>query len=268
MNEQKVKSKKRLIITLIIIIIALLTLGGYLIYDKMTRENNKIINETKDEEKAIGKIDPTKDWTYDANYFNTTTTQSYETSYGETYSVSDIVVPYININSTDVAKINKKIKKTYDELINRFEQGLEDNSTYGTSSYKTYINGDILSVVITKTYGGTDIPLLPYDTYNINLKTLKSISYEEAYTNVSFTKETVNEKVKEAITIYMNMYESDMWNSENTLSTYLDKTINNYHSSLDDNSIQFFIDEFKTLNVIVHIELPEEKGQYDKLIIE
>ena len=51
-------------------------------------------------------------------------------------------------------------------------------------SYKYYINGDIISIVLTYGHGATDVVRPDYYIYNFNLKTGKLVSYNDVYSFV------------------------------------------------------------------------------------
>jgi hypothetical protein len=67
-------------------------------------------------------------------------------------SVKDIVVPEITIDSKDVERINKEIKALYNRLEKEIKEKYDEyvDDSYYETNYKTYINGDVLSVVIKK----------------------------------------------------------------------------------------------------------------------
>ena len=132
---------------------------------------------------------------------------------------------------------------------------------YNIASYKTYIKDNLLSILIMVESGGTDVEQYKYYTYNFNLDTLKEYSYEEAYKLAGFNSSNIDAMVEEAIkkSERITQFEED-------ITTYIEKSINNYINSVEDKSIKYFIDENNELNVIVKIELPIGRGEFDTII--
>lgn len=230
-----------------------------------TDENssNKIASNESTEKQSI-KIDDSKDLVYDANYSykNFSNESYYSQNMNKTYSLKDINVPYINIKSEEVSNANKEIKALFEDLAKFFEQEYNDTKTwYNIASYKTYIKGNLLSVVITVEAGGTDVEQYKYYTYNFNLDTLKPYSYEEAYKLAGFNSNNIDTKVEDAIKECDRIAEF-----KEDITTYTEKSIKNYTNSVKDKSIKYFIDENNGLNVIVKIELPVGIGEFDTII--
>lgn len=120
--------------------------------------NNKV-EENVEENKEVGKIDKNKELIYSA--YN---------KYASEYSYS---IPKININSQDVILINNEIEG----LITETKTSVEDESGwYVNIGYESYINGDVLSLVIDK---NTGYDYTDYVVYNVNIKTGKKYSNEE-----------------------------------------------------------------------------------------
>lgn len=210
------------------------------------------------------KIDDNRDLIYDANYLykNFSDESYYSENMEREYSLKDINLPYININSEDANKANKEIEKLFEKLAEFFEQEYKDTKTwYNVASYKTYTKGNLLSILITVESGGTDVEQYKYYTYNFNLSTLKMYSYEEIYKLAGFTSNNIDEKVEEAIKKSERITEF-----KEDITTYIEKSIKNYTNSVKDQSIQYFIDENNELNVIVKIELPVGVREFDTII--
>ena len=60
-----------------------------------------------------------KPWVFDADYDIPSEVDSY-TSFNELYQVSDLIVPYINIDSPDARAANEELYGLYGELIDSF----------------------------------------------------------------------------------------------------------------------------------------------------
>jgi len=246
----------------IILIILVLGLSGYLVYDKLiSKDNNKNeTNNSSENETVTLKLDESMEYVYDAKYDANVTKDSY--SIGEkTYYVKDIVVPYININSEYARKSNEEIKKVFDNAIAKYSEGVENNSSYVDECvYKKNISNDFASVVLTYSVGRTDIPVQSYYTYNIDLKNGNKLSYKQVYEKLGFTSDNIDTKVGESIKKYMNDKYSDLINSDN-----IDKSIQNYEVSVSEGTIKYFVDNNK-LNIIVTINIPAGRENYDKVI--
>ena len=91
-------------------------------------------------------------------------------------SASDLVVPYINIDSNDAKKANKEIYELYENLIKKFNENLKDEIWFTLVEYKTYTNDNIISVVITTESSGTGPTIYDYYTYNFNLNNGKILN--------------------------------------------------------------------------------------------
>ncbi|HJJ03584.1 MAG: hypothetical protein V8R26_02895 [Clostridia bacterium] len=267
--EEKKTIKVSLGTVICIVIIFLLLISIIIMYysnknkNVLSENKNNISNENVIEKRSI-KNDDSKELVYDANYaYKDFSDESYYSENMEReYSLKDINLPYININSEDANKANKEIEKLFEKLAEFFEQEYKDTKTwYNVASYKTYTKGNLLSILITVESGGTDVEQYKYYTYNFNLSTLKMYSYEEIYKLAGFTSNNIDEKVEEAIKKSERITEF-----KEDITTYIEKSIKNYTNSVKDQSIQYFIDENNELNVIVKIELPVGVREFDTII--
>lgn len=279
MEEKKqIKISLGTAICIFIIVILIVALGGmWYYYNFINKEenSNKVVGNNISNnigENNISKIDESKQLVYDAEYtYGDLEGKTYiSKSMEKTYSLEDIVVPYININSDDAIKANKEIQQLFEECAEFFKQELEGEQTwYNIANYKTYSNDKILSILITVQSGGTDVENYEYYTYNFNLENLKMISYETAYNKAGFSSNNINSKVENAITNcekLLNLTDSDCPEGTNR-NTYINNSIKNYKDSIIDNSIKYFIDENGELNVIVKIEIPAGIGKFDTVIL-
>ena len=203
------------------------------------------------------KLDSSKDWVYDAQYKLPTNKESYYgyTSHTKLISSSDLIVPYVNIDSTDAKKVNEEIYSLYERLIEKFNENLKNEIMFTIVNYKFYINDDIVSILITTETAGTDISVYDYYTYNFNLKNGKLLKYNE------MTKfNDTNEKITNLIINKLGeMYSGD------DFDFYKDKSISNYKATINDNSIKYFIENGK-MNIIVTLEMPIGRGKFDTII--
>ncbi len=213
------------------------------------------------------KIDKNKELVYDAEYISNVKSESYETHFGETYYLKDIVVPYININSDYVSNVNNEIKGVFDEVITNYNEGVDTGLVYiDECNYKKYINNNALSVILTVGIGGTDIVNPDYYIYNIDVDEGTKLSYEDIYKLAGFNSSNINEKVNTAIT---NKMKEDLKNFEyydgENFDTYNDISLGNYKDSLDNNTIKYFLSDNK-LNIVVKLSTPAGTGSYNKII--
>lgn len=135
----------------------------------------KVETTSVTEEKKVGKIDESKEWVYSE------------------FKKEKIDIPHININSSDVEKINKDIDEQYKNARENYNTG------HVPVDYKSYLNGEILSLVII-THGENDC--IYYKVYNVNTNTGKPVSnLELLYSNDMLETEYL-EKIK-------SVYEAD-----------------------------------------------------------
>jgi len=227
-------------------------------------EINEIVDDNNNNETRVSKLESNKEWIYDANYNLPTNKESYygHSDHSQLIKASDLVVPYININSDDAKKANQEIYKLYEDLINKFNENLKDEIWFTLVEYKTYTNDNIISVVITTESAGTDVPMYNYYTYSFNLENGKLLSYNDAYKNVGLNEKDVTDKAINAVTNALR----EKYSNGDDFDTYNNKSINNYKVSISNNTIKFFIDRNKKLNIIVTLEIPAGRGKFNTII--
>lgn len=158
-------------------------------------------NGDKNEVLEIKKIDEGKEYVYDANYDLSTNKESYygDVTHSTLVSASDLIVPYINIDNNDANRVNNEIYNLYVELINEYNENLEEEIFYTLVKYESYINNNILSVVIYTESGGTSIPIYQYYTYNFDLVTGILLSYTEVLNKMNLNKTDLDDLVKDVL---------------------------------------------------------------------
>ena len=164
--------------------------------------NNKDNEENKAKEQSK-KMDENKPWVYDADYSNVkpvkTIGQSDDAYYNET-SKDCLKMPFININSEDAKTVNETIKNIFEEAYDEFgKDGEYGGKVKIDTSYEYYENGNIISVVIKKSYGivpgGSSLKMY---TFNFNTETLKTASLNEMAIVCGFESEAdVTNKVNQ-----------------------------------------------------------------------
>jgi len=174
-----------------------------------TNNNETIQNEQANSEleniKKINKIYEEKDIVY----------SSYS-KYSSEYSYS---IPYINIKSLDVEKINQEIENHYKPLI---EEELENEKEglsviMGNIKYNSYLNNNILSLVISNLYPNDCIY---YKVYNVDIYTGENISNSEIINQKNITE---NEFINKLNILYKDEF-------TNTYGSQ-DKYINNLRNA-------------------------------------
>ena len=178
-----------------------------------TQENNinnltnQVSNNNKDQNvpnttnpKTIKKLDESKDLLY----------SSYN-KYSSEYSYS---IPYINIDSADAKKINSEIQTYYKNLV---EQELKYEAQgysvhMDTIKYTSYINNNILSLVISNTYPNSCIY---YKVYNLDIYNGTTVSNADILNLKNITEAKLLDKLKE---LYKNKFVSLYGTRENYIN--------------------------------------------------
>ncbi len=114
-------------------------------------------------------------------------------------SSTDLVAPYINIDSEAANSINYEIKKLYNSLYDEFMSHDDGSSFHITGmSYKVFENKNIISIVIPHTFGvvpgGGDFYI---ETYNFNLDTGNEATKEDVAKAAGYTLDACNNKINE-----------------------------------------------------------------------
>lgn len=258
------KKNTLLYVIITILCVLVLLLGGYIVYDKLEKNDNELSDKKQDENKNVTKLDDTRDWIYDAEYEKNVTANSYTTVYNNTYYADDIKVPYINVNSTYAKRANNEISQVFDEAIKVYNDGLSNKTSYvDECNYKNYLNGNNLSVVLTYGVGSTDVVHPKYYTYNINLITGNELSYEEVYTLANISSTNIDSKIESAIT---SVLKERLKDTKNDLSTCINESIDNYKASVNNNTLKYFLSENNKLNVVVKLSIPAGTGEFDTII--
>lgn len=286
------KKNTGLIVLVVILCLLVGGLGGYIICDKVINKDNDIDNNVV---KDI-RINTEKDYVYDADY-------SYDNKYtefvrkngndkvinidryglsvsgriGKQY-LSDLKVPYLNINSDYAKASNEKIKKKYIEYAKRFDACAEIDQDKAVScsqilTYKTFKYNNILSVVIISSIQATSKWVLDYNIYNIDLTSGKEIKYSDMVSTLGYDNDTLLDKEKELLKNKMN----ELWGTDfdlNTLCFAEDKNCYNIankmlETSINDGSVLYFVNDNGNLNILVvpYADFVQD-GNINKYLIE
>ena len=88
-------------------------------------------------------------------------------------------IPEININSNKAEEINEEINRIYVEKIESIMKNSKDYTDYSIT-YKSYINGELLSLIIKETIReGKNTQSAKINTYNYNLNQNKTVSIND-----------------------------------------------------------------------------------------
>lgn len=245
-------------ILIIFLVILVLGLGGYILYDKVIKtekEENKTFNESnkiEEKKKLVDKIDPNRDWVYDAEYPYTNQKTDF-TMNGKDFHITNIKVPYINIKGEEITKINAQIRDIFIQATAVFEQTSKGEPVIiDHCDYSSTIHDNVLSINFLYAIGGADLPIPKYYTYNIDLKTGNILSYNEVREKFGFTS---GDKIEKAITTAVeNQFASSKFTEPS--AGYVTKSIQNYNDSISNNTLAYYIDPNKNLNIAVGIEIP------------
>lgn len=253
---KKISNKTKLI-TLLILLLAIVSFLFIMIIKKdINKESFMVI--------SISKINKDKDWVYDGDYDYTkyVSKTSYTTDFDKTYYIKDIIVPYINIDSVDAKNANANILNSAITLYNAGVANKVSFIDYYNYEYNNINN--VISLVIKYGTGGTDVVQNHYKTYNYSLNDGKNLSYKEVYTFLNYKSININKIVKKAITNKMKEELKDIGDVD--FNTYNNESYNNYIESVENNTISYFIDKNKKLNIIVNMSIPVGIGSFDKII--
>ena len=229
--------------------------------DTSSSTSSPIQQEPSNSTSSNLKLEQDRDWVYDANYSLPTDVDSYYgyASHTQLVQASDFIVPYLNLNSDYAKQVNTQIYELYEHLINNFNQYAQASISFNTVDYQWTIQDHYLSLLITITTNGTDVPVNQYYTYNINTQDGTQFSFNKALELTGI--ESSDQLIQDAITRKLH----DFYNGDD-FSTYQEKSFEKYTESLKTNSINYFLDQNNQLNVIVTLELPIGRGQFDTII--
>lgn len=205
------------------------------------------------------KVEKSRPYVFDASYDSKGLVESYP-KFSNMYYLSDLDVPYINIDSVDGRKANLEISEIYDSLLHYYEKGMSDSFTYiDYVDYKYYINNKLLSVFIS--YGISDQLGVKnyYHTFNFNLSTGKYASYKNIIKSYDINDEVIKNKIKNVVLDYTN--DSKYYKDEdNNFNTYVNEAYQEYLNSKKDNTIRYYVDSKGILNVVLDFSVPYDRG--------
>ena len=110
------------------------------------------------------------------------------------------VIPYMNIKKQIPTEFNKIIKSQFKNMADELEKSeLSENVIY-TVSYKTYIQNDIVSLVIrSELKEGAKSQKIVIKTFNYNIREDKEVTLQEFLQLKNINIQDANEKIKKEI---------------------------------------------------------------------
>lgn len=176
---------------------------------------------------GVTKIDSDKDLVY-------TLYEKEEISENK-YDIN-IKIPYINISNDSVEKFNKQIDEIFVAKAENIIAGGVNNTIYDVE-YMSYINTNILSLVIKSTLKeGNNPQRVIVQTYNYNLSTNEVIDLNRIIEiqglNVNYVRSKINETVEQAnseamslkslgYNVFVRDLQSDIYEIENTTTFFI-----------------------------------------------
>jgi competence protein ComGC len=272
------KKKDSLILILILIIIGIIVSLIFVVLNNKNKEEESI----KSSNNETLKVDTSKAYVYDATYSydNKYTEYDRAISSGENgiidyygldveytngkQTISNLKVPYFNINSDDASKANDELSSLYNEYAKNFDTCAEeskDDKLPGCTlllAYKSYQYDNIASVVVIDSSQATSTWVLNYHIYNFDLSTGKNLSYDEVLSKVGYNKDSISANLSDLIKNEMDsiMKDTDLTTAcsasldkYNTSNCY-DITSKLLENSISDNSVLYFINDNGELNLL------------------
>ena len=122
------------------------------------------------------------------------------TKQDDNYSVN-VKIPKINISSSNTDKINAEINRNFSEKAKNIMDSNNSVHYDYNVTYKAYLNGDVLSLIINETEHGNEPQTTRIYTYNINLNnstnaTLSEILQAKNY-SLQYVQNEIDDEIKE-----------------------------------------------------------------------
>ena len=220
-------------------------------------------NQVEIKESSFSKIDETKGLVYDANYNADFKAESYEIS-DKKFEANSIIVPFINIDTDYAIKANEEMKDAFDKMVNHFNEGVEDKTSYvDCCDYEVYETSDVLSVKFFYGLGATDVVHPKYFTYNINLREAMPLLYEEVCEICGISNDDIQAKVENTIREYLN--ESMKSFDQDEIDKYIGFSIDSYNEAVKTYTLNYCISKEGKLQIVVNIKIPAGTGEFDTL---
>lgn len=117
----------------------------------------------------------------------------------ENYTVN-LKIPYFNIKSEKIIKMNQEINKVFGGKSERVLASTSKDNIIFNVKYKAYLNENILSLIIlSELKEGNDNQRIIMKTYNYNLKENKEITINDVISGKNLDIQKANKHIKETI---------------------------------------------------------------------
>ena len=243
----------------IIVLVIMLIVGGIVLASKKGDKG-----DGKEKIKYVAKKDNTKKWVYKADYKKEVESATYVLN-GVEYKATDIVAPYVNIDSSSADSANTNIKYRFKDAIYAYNRGARGLNSYVKEfDYKYYVNGTILSVVVSSVIVENNIVKPKHSCYNFDLTNGNSLTFDDIYNAAGFTRDSLEDRVAEEISDAIDEKMANMQND--SLELRKNNSMVNYKNSIKDESINVFLSEDNTMNVVVDLNIPVGSGSYQEIL--
>ena len=273
--EETKKNSKGLIVLVIILIICILGLGGYIVYDKMLNKQTKTTDNTKSSTtKSTQKQQSIEEKNYEINKTNIFATilaenkENYDYPLGKKNSDKDgniwLSYPQINYQTESVINLNKKIKDNIEDNVKRIENGensfdtddlqcyliklKKDNKTYKYErlNYNAYsiIENDNHISIIKYDISSTDCAsgyVNESETYIIDKNTKKVLTLEEIISSYKNYTDMIDILKKYINDNYDKLYSNDLYEKNKIIYDVEDSLKNNNYSLYYNNNDELII---------------------------
>ena len=244
---------------------------------KTTNTNTVSENNVSEENGYARKIVDNRAYIYDAQYpANGIKVNSYSSSDGNTYAVSDIIVPYINMVSSDASAMNQEIEGLYNQYIDEFVVCSQNKNSYIKVSYNSYITSNIYSILLTVQRGQGTSESSEYIAYNFDILSGTKLDYNQVcyvagITNASETIQTTIDNLDDYNSYYLVAGRFTTQEQVDERSAEIEncrkQIYTSYQEDLLNNKLVYFLDNNLKLNIVVKIGLPNNEGSYSKLVV-
>ena len=258
------------IIVCLVVVIVLFATGVIKLGGSDLNSSKKNEESSTKTEKSI-KLDDSKDYVYDADYkYDGQKSSEYKCSI-HVFPINDelglkninptdgkcllssLKVPYVNLNTDDASKVNEEIKNLYIENAKKIDEVAENNMTTVSIilNYKSFVNNDILSIVVGNAYlsTGNSLEGFDYKTYSFDLKTGKLLSYDDVLSKLGYTRDSVIEKIKTVLS--GEAYAQIKGAAEQMGKDYFNSQIDMINDDINQGKLRFFVNESGKLNIFI-----------------
>ena len=263
-NTKKPKKGNKIIIVVLVLVLVVLIAAAVVIFvlpklNNGNQNNNEIVdvntNEISSDVITAKKLNNDLFYVYDSPYLPQNPAEGYFIA-NDYYDVNNIVVPYINIESTSATDANNKIHAFYDEAVTKYNEYASTKNTFIKVDYKYFMNKNVLSIIVERIEGGNSVPQSTYLAVNYDLVNNKVLDYNEVYKLAGFAEKTIDLTTKYEIenSSFYKVYGS-LFNEE-TLVVSKDETNKDYANRKNANELNYFMDSKGNLVIDTNYVIP------------